>query len=103
MRAARCAGPRAENVVKDVGLLEIVQLFFGTNKSSRGKRPIGKVIEENIVGYKLQDWNDAPTSELRQPPLNFSISGMPDWESSSFCIIAKNSSQARLCKTACDR
>ena len=26
VRAARCAGPRAENVVKDVGLLEVVLL-----------------------------------------------------------------------------
>jgi hypothetical protein len=71
VRAARCAGPRAENVVKDVGLLEVVQLFFRTNKGSRGKTAIGKVIEKNIVGYKLQDWNDAPTSELCQPTAQF--------------------------------
>ena len=36
-------------------------------KAPAGKRLIGEVVEENVVGDELPDWNDAPAGQFCQP------------------------------------
>jgi hypothetical protein len=56
-----------ENVVKYVGLLQIIHLGFRADEGAGRKAAIGKMVEENVVGYELPDWNDAPAGQFCQP------------------------------------
>jgi len=50
----------AEHVVEDVGLLEVVELMWLADESPRRKTPVGKVLEEDIVGH--QSWISSTSS-----------------------------------------
>ncbi len=57
----------AENIVEDVGLLEIIHLLFGADEGSGRKSPVRQMIEEDIVGNELGDRNDAPAGDPFEP------------------------------------
>src|SRR3984893_4046161 len=57
----------AEYIVKDVRLLQIIHLRLRSNEGSGWEAPVGQVIEEDIVGDKLCDRDDATSGVLFKP------------------------------------
>ncbi len=57
----------AEYIVEDVRLFEIIHLLLRADESSGRKAPVRQVTEEDLVGNKFGDRNDAPAGELFKP------------------------------------
>jgi hypothetical protein len=55
-----------EDIVENVGFLQVVELILAADEAGRGKAPIGEVIEEHIVGDEAGHGNDAPARRTLQ-------------------------------------
>ncbi len=53
----------AEDVMKDVGLLKIVELVGAANEIGGGKTPMREMVEENRVRHEARNRCDAPARE----------------------------------------
>jgi hypothetical protein len=60
-------GDVAEDVVEDVGLLQVVALRRRADEPARDERSVGEVSEEDAVGHQAGHGDDAPAGELLQP------------------------------------
>ena len=67
----------AENIMEDVGLLEIVQLACRTNETARRKSAISQVLEKDFVGNQAVHRHHAPARER----LEFLIQAFKVWNS----------------------
>ncbi len=65
----------AEDVVEDVGFLEVIELFGRADKIARGKAPVREVVEEDIVGDEAGHRDDLPPRRRRQARIEFAIIG----------------------------
>ena len=57
----------AVNVVKDIRLLDIVELVLRADKGTRRKPAIGKMFKKDVIGNKVCYRNNAPAREFLQP------------------------------------
>ena len=55
-----------EDVMEDVGLLQIFKLRLRANECPGGKAPIGEMIEEGVIGNQPGHRNDAPAGHRPQ-------------------------------------
>ena len=65
----------AEDIVKDIGFLEIVELFGGADEAPRHETPLGKMAKEHIIGYQPWHRHDLPAGQVEQPRRQFSKIG----------------------------
>src|SRR3546814_3589158 len=65
----------AEDVVEDVGFLQIVELLRGADEIARGKAPVGEMVEEGGVGYQPRHRDDPPPGRRHQPRVEVAIVG----------------------------
>src|SRR5258708_1515917 len=56
----------AEDVVEDVGLLEVVELIALADELARREAPIGEMFEEHLVGNEARYRDDLPPGMLHQ-------------------------------------
>ena len=57
----------AEHVVKDVGLLKVIELIGAADEIAGDESPIGHMIEEHVVGHQPRHGDDLPAGQLHQP------------------------------------
>src|SRR3546814_9060178 len=65
----------AEDVVEDVGFLQIVELLRGADEIARGKAPVGEMVEEGGVGYQPRHRDDPPPGRRHQPRVEVAVVG----------------------------
>ena len=56
----------AEEVVKDVGFLKVVELFAASDERGRRKSAVRQVIEEGVVGDQAGNRHDLPAGRATQ-------------------------------------
>ena len=64
-----------KHIVKDVWLLQIIQLLGRADEVTRRKAPIGEMVEKNFVGHKSGDGHNLPTCGRHQACVQFTIIG----------------------------
>ena len=61
----------AEHIVKDIRLLQIIELVRAANEIAGHETPIGQMIEEHIVRYQPRHRHDLPARRRHQPFVEF--------------------------------
>ena len=56
----------AENVVENVRLLKIVELFFRPDEGARREAAIGEMVEEHLIRHQFRHGHDTPAGQLFQ-------------------------------------
>ena len=62
----------AEDIVEDVGLLQVVELLGPADELAGGKAPVGQMVEEDVVRHQPRHGHHAPAGQplqLRIDPL----------------------------------
>ena len=56
-----------ENIVEDIGFLQIIKLFRGADEAPRNKAPLGKMAEEHVIGHQPGHRHHLPAGQVEQP------------------------------------
>ncbi len=61
-----------ENIVKNIRLLEVVELRLGSDKGPGRKPAIGEMVKENLIRHQFRHRHNAPSRDLFQLVRQFS-------------------------------
>jgi hypothetical protein len=67
----------AEDIVEDIGLLDVIELRFRANEARRWKAPVREMLEKHVVGHEPRHGHDAESGGLAGTSLSRRKSGMP--------------------------
>src|SRR3546814_17358604 len=76
----------AENVVKDVGFLQIVELLRRADEIARRKAALGEMVEKDIVGNQPRHRDHPPPGRVHQQRVEVALDGHARLFVSQHCV-----------------